>query len=336
MLRNRSILTGFFILIFFLNVQSQNSRREYINTFKDLAISEMQRSGIPASITLAQACLESSNGNSELTRKSNNHFGIKCQNGWKGPGIKSDDDKKDECFRKYRNAEVSYIDHTNFLMDNFRYAKLFELKHDNYKGWARGLKKYGYATNPNYAQMLITIIEEEELYKYDNAKSSPYRRNSLFVFGRERDRLIRHKETKQEREGTVVQKQPEDWLKYDKIKAADREVFDFNGLQAVEVKPNDTFEEIAASVDKKVWELKHFNDLPYSVNKPQVATFLYVQVKRFKAPRGTSKHTVKAGESLWSISQEYGIRLGALKRKNHIKNGCQVQVGDELYLRSRR
>ncbi len=334
MFRNKSILVGIFVLIFFINVQAQTARREYINTYKDIAISEMQRSGIPASITLAQGILESGNGNSELTRISNNHFGIKCQGGWKGRSVRYDDDEKDECFRKYRNAEESYIDHTNFLMDNFRYAKLFELDQENYKGWARGLKKAGYATHPNYVRMLIDIIEEEELYKYDNV--APYRRNSLFVFGKERTRLQQQKETQQEDRGTEIRQQDENWLEKEDVKASDREVFDYNGLQAVEVKPDDSFEDIANAVGKKVWEIKHYNDLPFSVEKPQVTSFLYVQLKRFKGPKGTSKHTVKAGESLWSISQEYGIRLGALKRKNRIQNGEAIQVGDVLNLRRRK
>ena len=336
MLQRKSIFFGIFFMVISYSLSAQMSRKQYIAQFKDIAISEMHRSGIPASITLAQGCLESSNGNSELTRRSNNHFGIKCKGGWNGASIKYDDDEKNECFRKYRNAELSYIDHTEFLMNNFRYALLFELDRDDYKGWAKGLKSSGYATNPDYAKMLIKIIEEEELYKYDSDESGQYRRNALFVFGKEKLRLEQQENVDARDHGAQIQQKEEPSITYDDVKASDREVFEYNGLQAVEVKPEDTFESIANSVGKKVWEIKHYNDLPYSVEKPQVTSFLYVQLKRFKSVKGANTHTVAEGESLWSISQEYGIRLGALKRKNKLKDGHQIQVGDVLYLRTRR
>ena len=336
MIQTKSVFLGILSFFILLTAQAQMTRKQYIAQFKDVAINEMHRSGIPASITLAQGCLESSNGNSELTRRSNNHFGIKCQSGWNGRSVRYDDDEKNECFRKYRNAEASYIDHSEFLMNNFRYAILFKLDQDDYKGWARGLKKAGYATNPDYAKMLIKIIEDEELYKYDNDKSGQYRRNSLFVFGKEKLRLEQQKEVDAKNSGEEIVEKDESWITYDEVNAADREVFEFNGLQAVEVKADDTFEAIAESVGKKVWEIKHYNDLPYSVEKPQVTSFLYVQLKRFKSVKGATTHTVQAGESLWSISQEYGIRLGALKRKNKLKDGHQIQVGDILYLRTRK
>ena len=123
-----------------------------------MAIEEMGRSGIPASITIAQGCLESANGNSELSKKSNNHFGIKCKKGWKGKKVYYDDDAKNECFRKYKTVEDSYIDHSNFLMDNPRYSTLFNLEITDYKGWAHGLKNAGYATSRTYAHKLIEIV----------------------------------------------------------------------------------------------------------------------------------------------------------------------------------
>ena len=127
----------------------------------------MHKHKIPASITLAQACLESNDGNSTLARKANNHFGIKCHNGWKGKGFKHDDDQKGECFRRYKNAEDSFVDHSYFLISGSRYNSLFDLKITDYKAWAHGLKAAGYATNPKYAQLLIDIIEEYKLYRYD-------------------------------------------------------------------------------------------------------------------------------------------------------------------------
>ncbi|HSH19728.1 MAG TPA: glucosaminidase domain-containing protein, partial [Draconibacterium sp.] len=149
------------------SVDSQTTRQEYIEKYQVLAISEMNRSGIPASITMAQACLESANGNSELSKKSNNHFGIKCKSSWTGKTVTYDDDEKNECFRKYNSVEDSYIDHTDFLMNNPRYFFLFQLKPDDYVGWAHGLKKAGYATAKDYGHRLIKIIEEYQLYRLD-------------------------------------------------------------------------------------------------------------------------------------------------------------------------
>ena len=143
------------------------TRLQYINKYKDEAIRQMHKHKIPASITLAQACLESNDGNSTLARKANNHFGIKCHNGWKGKGFKHDDDQKGECFRRYKNAEDSFVDHSYFLISGSRYNSLFDLKITDYKAWAHGLKAAGYATNPKYAQLLIDIIEEYKLYRYD-------------------------------------------------------------------------------------------------------------------------------------------------------------------------
>ncbi len=150
--------------------QSKMSPEEYIYMYKDLAISEMQISGIPASITLAQGMFESGYGGSRLAVKANNHFGIKCGGDWRGATISHDDDAKGECFRKYRTVEESYSDHSKFLTGRDRYASLFDLKITDYKGWAKGLKSAGYATNPNYANMLIDIIERYNLQKFDSGK----------------------------------------------------------------------------------------------------------------------------------------------------------------------
>ena len=143
------------------------TREEYINTYKDIAISEMNRTGVPASIKLAQGMIETGNGNSRLATKGNNHFGIKCHNSWKGKKIHHDDDERGECFRKYKSPEESFLDHSDFLRGSVRYSFLFNLETTDYKGWARGLQKAGYATNPSYANSLIRIIEENELDHFD-------------------------------------------------------------------------------------------------------------------------------------------------------------------------
>ena len=142
------------------------TRKEYIDTYKELAMREMVNTRIPASITLAQGILESGDGNSTLARKANNHFGIKCHD-WKGKRVKYDDDKRNECFRKYKSVEESYKDHSEFLSTRYRYAFLFDYEQYDYKAWAKGLKKAGYATSPTYSKALIKLIEENELYVYD-------------------------------------------------------------------------------------------------------------------------------------------------------------------------
>ena len=146
-----------------------DKRKEFIRKYKHIAIREMERTGIPASITLAQGILESGCGESELAVNANNHFGIKCHETWNGDTYTMDDDTRDECFRKYKNIEQSWIDHSDFLTSRPRYAGLFSIPTTDYKAWAKGLKAAGYATNPQYANMLIKIIEEEELYKFDRS-----------------------------------------------------------------------------------------------------------------------------------------------------------------------
>lgn len=148
-------------------VVSTNTVEEYIDAYKDIAMVEMQRYGIPASITLAQAILESGSGKGELTLKANNHFGIKCHKGWTGPSVTHDDDAKGECFRKYSHPNKSFEDHSLFLANRARYDFLFDLKQSDYKSWAKGLKKAGYATDPKYPTKLINIIERYHLNEYD-------------------------------------------------------------------------------------------------------------------------------------------------------------------------
>ena len=145
------------------------SRKEYIEKYSSLAVKQMHQYKIPASITLAQGILESNNGNSRLATKANNHFGIKCH-GWEGKKIFADDDKKNECFRNYKNVLESFVDHSLFLNKYSRYEFLFDYKITDYKSWAKGLKKAGYATNNKYPELLIKIIEENKLYQFDSKK----------------------------------------------------------------------------------------------------------------------------------------------------------------------
>ena len=179
MSRRLFFMAAMLLLVAFAADGQNLTRQQYINKYKDIAIRQMHKHKIPASIILAQACLESGDGNSTLARKANNHFGIKCHNGWKGKAFKHDDDAKGECFRKYNDPVDSYTDHSYFLISGDRYNSLFDLPENDYKAWAHGLKAAGYATNPKYAKLLIDIIEEYKLYQYDTKEAEKLSKVSL-------------------------------------------------------------------------------------------------------------------------------------------------------------
>jgi flagellum-specific peptidoglycan hydrolase FlgJ len=201
---------------------------QYIKKYAPIAVSEMHKYKVPASITLAQGILESGNGRSQLASKSNNHFGIKCHTGWKGAKVYHDDDEKGECFRKYKYVESSYEDHSQFLSGRRRYASLFALRKTDYKGWSKGLKKAGYATDKNYPKKLIKIIETYELYEFDK---------------------IREKDLKRvKKETSKTERKP-------KIKTKKR------AKKYYEVKKGDTLYSIARKYETSVTKLKKVNAL---------------------------------------------------------------------------
>jgi len=291
---------------------SQISRNDYIQRYQILAIEEMVRSGIPASITIAQGCLESGNGNSELSRKSNNHFGIKCKKNWKGKKVHYDDDAKNECFRKYKTVEDSYIDHTNFLTDNPRYASLFKLKTTDYKGWAHGLKKAGYATNKSYAHRLIDIIEANKLYRLDYKISY--------------DELITYELADMGSEGVSNS------LSINAFQA--RKIEKRNRVKSVVVGKGDTYEIIAQRLDVKNWVLYKYNDQSAGY-RPRENEIVYIKPKKNKTKKDKLTHLVETGDSMHYISQLYGIKLSPLYRRNQIKKGQQPKVGQIIYLHKR-
>lgn len=279
------------------------TRTEYIDTYKDLAMKEMEQSGIPASITLAQGILESGDGNSRLARKANNHFGIKCHD-WKGKSVRHDDDARRECFRKYKSVDESYNDHTEFLTSRDRYAFLFELEQDDYKGWAKGLKEAGYATSPTYASLLISLIEENELYKYDQ------------------EVLARAGERKGKAE-------------YDKTEyAGGRKVYYNNRVKYVYARDGDDFLSLSEELDLFNWQLPKYNDLP-DKNVFNEGEKVYLQPKRNKAEAGKKIHIVKDGETLHSISQLYAMKVEKLAFRNNIGPNAELTVGQELVLRGK-
>jgi len=269
----------------------------------------MQRSGIPASITLAQACLESNNGMSILSLKSNNHFGVKCKSTWRGIRTYYDDDSENECFRKYASVKDSYKDHTDFLMNNPRYASLFKLDINDYRGWAHGLKKAGYATNPVYAKSLIRIIENNKLYKYDQMIS--------------RQQLASLSSTSCLQAGSLIDP-------YDTHRIILR-----NGLKSVAVKVGDSMSGISKAFNLKLWQLQKYNDYP-SDRVPVKGEILYLESKRRKAGKGQETYTLGVKETMHYVSQMYGIKLSPLYRRNQIKKGTNPKEGTVIYLRHKK
>ena len=307
----------YFILIGLLLINSlslfsqQLNRSAYIEKYKDIAIKEMKAYGIPASITLAQGCLESGDGNSRLAREGNNHFGIKCHNNWAGDKMYHDDDEKGECFRVYKDAKQSFEDHSDFLRYRSRYASLFDLDPKDYKGWAHGLKKAGYATNPKYAEHLINIIEEYELYKYD----------SELAPSQVASEVPRPSEVK--------------LVDIDKfVVRLGREVYKRNGVDYVVAKRYDTYYRIADEFDLTPEQIMEYNDLGEKDNIFE-GEVVYIEPKRRKADKYHPVHIAEKGETMRSIAQLYGVKMKELYKKNQMdmEEGEQPAEGQEIYLR---
>lgn len=279
------------------------TREQYIETYKDDAIKEMIKSGVPASITLAQGILESGDGNSPLAVYAKNHFGVKCHSGWKGESMRLDDDAKDECFRKYETVYESYRDHSDFLVTRSRYDFLFKLKITDYKGWAKGLKKAGYATNPKYADLLIMLIEKNNLNQYDNYAKVPPRKLS-----------------KKRSSKVLASSKSSNQIKL------------HNNIRYIKVKKEDTFYKIAQDHEMNLWQIFKYNDL----NKSDVlkeGDIIYLQPKRNKSRE--EYHIVQKGESMRDISQLYGVKIKALYKKNILVLGTQPNVGDKIFLKKK-
>jgi len=298
------------------------SAREYIDRYSAIAMSEMRRTGVPASITLAQGIIESGNGKSRLAVEGNNHFGIKCHNDWTGPTIRHHDDRRNECFRKYRNAEESFMDHSDFLRNTPRYRFLFDLDPTDYKGWAKGLKRAGYATNSDYDGMIIRKIEEYGLYEFDR----------LVISGNSR------KPDKTLRNGKAADQPAVTGNEYGRMKSereitdADNRVKEKNRIKYIIVNEGDTKASIEKEQNLLRWELSRYNELPenFEVTPGQI---LYLQPKRNKAEFGKEYHVVAEGETMYSISQLYGIKVEKLYIMNRMDKGTEPEAGTKLWLR---
>lgn len=321
--RLKSILVFLSLFLVRAAAFSQTPQQVYIRAYSDLAVQEMYRSGVPASITLAQGMLESGNGLSELAVKGNNHFGIKCHNNWKGERIFHDDDKKGECFRKYKDVELSYRDHSDFLRYRDRYKFLFDLELTDYKGWANGLRKAGYATDPSYPKKLIKLIEEYRLYEYDMKPA--------------------HRNERQDEEQVVARPpiSPSQMEQPKRMSESQREYFHFpvsremysqNGVPFVYSVEGETYKSIAKAYGLFFKEILKFNDLDSS-QPLRPGTVVYLQAKKKKAAKGIDMHFIDSNESLWDISQRYAVRLSSIYRINAFSPSYVPRSGDCIRLR---
>lgn len=304
------------LLIFSMSAFGQKlSREDYIRKYKHIAQQNMLNTGIPASITIAQGMLESGNGNSRLAQKANNHFGIKCHN-WKGRKIYHDDDARGECFRRYKSPEASYQDHSDFLTRTPRYQVLFELDEDDYKAWAKGLKKTGYATSRTYDKSLIRIIEENNLHELDREVIAMREGNTKPGKSVVQASIHSHTNGFVDDEKTIKNR---------------------NDINYVMVKKGETIEDITEKLELFAWEIPKYNEFEY-VDKvqPEPGDILYIQPKRRKASREHTKHVVQPGEDMHTISQKYGIKLKRLYKLNRMDMDEEPAPGVTVNLRSKR
>ncbi|MCB2208996.1 MAG: glucosaminidase domain-containing protein [Bacteroidetes bacterium] len=295
--------------------QDKISTEAYIDLYKEIAIDKMKEYRIPASITLAQGILESGSGNSRLAQKANNHFGIKCHKDWTGKTFYMDDDAKDECFRKYNKVEDSYRDHSLFLTQRGRYSFLFEYDIKDYKKWAYGLKKAGYATNPKYPELLIRIIEKYDLAQYDSGK-----------IGKRR-----HKDEEVPDLSSITVAVTANLANAGTTESG-RQIFTNNKKKLILAKDGDTYYSIAKELNIYSWQLFTYNDVDKK-HTVETGELIYLEKKKRKADKKYEVHIVRQGESMQMISQLYGIKLKRLYKMNDLPEGIQVVTGTRLKLR---
>jgi len=304
-------------LFFGFPVAAQNDatiqmQQDYIKKYKDIALREMAEFKIPASITLAQGIIETGSGKSRLAKEANNHFGIKCHVGWEGESVKMDDDAPNECFRKYKNAEESFKDHSFFLSQRPRYASLFDLELTDYKGWAHGLKKAGYATNPKYGDLLIKIIEDHELYELD--KLDVKNKDVISI----ENEVPKSKNRKYEAFG---------------VNKNDRKIFTNNGKKFIFARKGDDFQKIASDFSIYTYQIWKYNDLD---KKDKIAEGQMIYIEKKKNDASKPHHVVEEGETMYSISQLYGMKLSQLHKKNRMKKGAEARPGQVLWLQEKK
>ena len=296
------------------------SIEEYIEQFKEIAINEMKRSGVPASITLAQGILESENGNSELVKKSNNHFGIKCKSTWSGESVTHDDDATGECFRAYTNAGDSYRDHSDFLKANKRYSSLFSLNPVDYEGWARGLKKAGYATNPRYPDLLIKYIQQYDLQQYSLAALNQIPETDI----------AKKEEVKNVLPVVKIDENPTALNMNTVTDAGLDKIISINDTKCVLVKKGTSLLLVANKNNISLSKLMEFNDMTEEgiLGKDQ---YVYLQKKSKTGDR--ELYIVQYGESLYDVAQKNGIQLKYLLQYNNLNTTAKLITNSRLFLK---
>jgi LysM repeat protein len=314
----RIILIVCLLLPAIISWSQQMTTQQYINTYKDLAIEEMHRTGVPAAISLAQGIVESESGNGWLVQHSNNNFGIKCKD-WTGPTIRYDDDRKNDCFRKYATAEESWRDHSDFLKDNVRYAFLFQLDPTDYRDWAYGLKQAGYATSPTYAQKLVQTIQDYNLEQY--TLDGLGQNNSVASAGGDGQQNLNFiNETNQPADNNATGISPENYP---------AGVFTINTCRVLYLSAGSSLLAVADKYHIKLRKLVNFNELQNDdlSNSPEL---IYLQRKM---TTGNDKsHIVENGETMYSIAQEEGIQLKWLYKRNRMEGSQEPAVGEKLVL----
>ena len=310
------IVFGFMVSVLVVNGQKL-TQEEYIAKYKDLAVSEMYRSGIPASITLAQGLLETESGNSPLVLRSNNHFGIKCKSNWDGPSVSHDDDERDECFRAYASAEESYRDHSDFLKSNTRYSFLFNYDPTNYKDWAHGLKQAGYATNPRYPEMLIRFIETNNLQQFDTAEY-------LVAFSTNEvpTRVPADFQPVPQNEAIHSTTSSPTYLSFSSHVV--------NGSKAVFVHEGTSLLAIATRQKVHLSKLLEMNDLKKD-GLLEKAQFIFLEKKAVQGQE--AYYTAEAGETLYDIAQKKGVQLKSILDYNHLGESSLIPAGKKIFLK---
>jgi len=343
-----------------LSLYAQDVTRAYIDRYAPLAVAEMYRSGVPASITLAQGILESASGRSRLAVEANNHFGIQCHRGWTGKRIQEKDNGEIRDFRVYESVADSYRDHSDFLRGNRRYAALFELDITDYKGWAKGLKKAGYAEAPEYASSLISLVERYELGRYDRmtledadrllveAEESASSQEEQLSDGsrKERRRHVSRRERKKRNAGEGYEKieipeAPSVLEAPKKVTEAvqgrfhftlSRPVYTQGGVAFVYSVEGETYSSIARSFNLFDREILRFNDL--REDRPLApGTVVYIEAKHKQAVKGLDAHVAEAGETLRDIAQDFAVKEKSLRKINGFAADFEPAEGDLVYLR---
>ncbi len=300
------------------NLRSDTGRitpEMYIEMFKDAAISDMMKTGVPSSITLAQGMYESDYGNSPLAKGAFNHFGIKCHKEWSGDTYHKDDDAPNECFRKYENVTQSYDDHSDFLRSRERYHSLFELEIIDYKGWAHGLKKAGYATNPSYASKIIGLIEKYNLSEFDaQGVKVP-----ISAEKGETKAIPIPKKTESKTVKTIIDPKP-----------SSLDTKTVNGVPFVCAREGDTWTKISSENGIELWQVLEFNDADKN-DILQVGNKVYIKAKKNKST--TFTHILQEGETMHDISQQYGVKLPKLYKMNQLQPDAKVDAGTKIFLK---